>query len=243
MEERRGGLLFRRQNHQVNQTWPPKKAQRFARWRNQRGSVWLPANALLLCNQQNDCNPTIPNSDPRYLTTNPSELNEIWCGRQGSGLLRVLLDPTIGPVVSQLDSEQGLPSQNVFAVLPERQADGSDVLLIGTNRGVARYRPGHLEPTLFASRIISKRVHTPDELPAGLSLEYPQNSLLLDVTAISSRTFPEQFQYAFTLVDGAGKQVRQKLSRESQFTMSDLKPGRYSVTARAFTKDLVAWRH
>ena len=71
------------------------------------------------------------------------------------------------------------------------------------------------------TRILSKRVHAPSELQAGLDLEYPQNSLLLDVTAISSRTFPEQFQYAFALDDGSGKQVRHKLSRESQFTMED----------------------
>ena len=83
-------------------------------------------------------------------------------------------------------------------------------------------------------------MHAPSELQAGLDLEYPQNSLLLDVTAISSRTFPEQFQYAFALDDGSGKQVRHKLSRESQFTMEGLKPGKYTVTAMAFTKDLTA---
>jgi signal transduction histidine kinase len=77
-------------------------------------------------------------------------------------------------------------------------------------------------------------------LQAGLTLEYPQNSLLLDVAAISSRTFPEQFQYAFTLVDSSGQSIKQKLSRESQFTMEGLKPGKYTVTARAFTKDLTA---
>jgi signal transduction histidine kinase len=76
------------------------------------------------------------------------------------------------------------------------------------------------------------------ELLAGLNLEYPQNSLLLDVTAISSRTFPEQFQYAFTLTDRSGQAVKQKLSRDSQFTMEGLKPGMYKVNAPAFTKDL-----
>jgi signal transduction histidine kinase len=143
-------------------------------------------------------------------------------------------------VVAQLDSEQGLPSQNVFAVLPQRTTDGRVLLLIATSRGVARYEPGTLEPTLFVTRIISKRLHSPSELQAGLSLEYPQNSLLLDVTAMSSRTFPEQFQYAFTLIDNAGHSIRQKLSRDSQFTMEGLKPGKYTVTARAFTKDLIS---
>ena len=72
------------------------------------------------------------------------------------------------------------------------------------------------------------------------SLEYPQNSLLFDVAAISSRTFPEQFQYAFALLDDNGAVIKQKLSRESQFAMEGLAPGKYRVTARAFSKDLVA---
>jgi signal transduction histidine kinase len=63
--------------------------------------------------------------------------------------------------------------------------------------------------------------------------------LLVDVAAISSRTFPEQFQYAFVLTDAAGKVIKQRLSRESQFAMEGLQPGNYRVIARAFTKDLV----
>jgi hypothetical protein len=165
---------------------------------------------------------------------------DVWCATRGNGLLRIRLDATVGPIVSELDNEQGLPSQNVFAVAMQRENDGTDVLLIGTSRGIARYQPGRLEPVLYVSRILSKRVHQPSELQAGLALEYPQNSLLLDVTAISSRTFPEQFQYAFTLVDVNGKPVKQRLSREAQFTMEGLRPGKYTVTARAFTKDLVA---
>jgi signal transduction histidine kinase len=153
--------------------------------------------------------------------------------------LKIQLDDQVGPVFSQLDAEQGLPSQNVFAVQPLANADGSESLLIGTGRGVARYRPDRVAPTLFATRVISKRVHSAAELQSGLYLEYPQNSLLLDVAAISSRTFPEQFQYAFTLVDANGTPTK-KLSRDSQFTMEGLRPGKYRVTARAFSKDLVA---
>jgi signal transduction histidine kinase len=77
-------------------------------------------------------------------------------------------------------------------------------------------------------------------LATGLSLEYPQNSLLFEVAAISSRTFPEQFQYAFTLLDSKNAVIKQKLSRESQFAIEGLSPGKYRVTARAFSKDLVA---
>jgi ligand-binding sensor domain-containing protein len=203
------------------------------------GSLWFATSSGVFLCKDGTCNLTLPNIDARVLLAIQSEnTNEIWCGTRGNGLLRILLDPVVGPIVSELDSEQGLLSQNVFAVAPQRKADGSDVLLIGTSRGVARYEPGKLEPTLSVTRILSKRVHAPAELQAGLNLEYPQNSLLLDVTAISSRTFPEQFQYAFTLIDSKGQSIKQKLSRESQFTMEGLKPGTYTVTARAFTKDL-----
>ncbi len=208
--------------------------------RTNDGSLWFAtANGVFLCQPQSQCIAIVPNVDARWLVSQRSDkTNEVWCATRGNGLLRILLEPNLGPVVSELDTEQGLPSQNVFAILQERQPDGTDFILIGTNRGVARYEPGTFEPTLYATRVISKRVHAPTELIAGLDLEYPQNSLLLDVTAISSRTFPEQFQYAFTLVDGNGNTVKQKLARESQFTMEGLKPGKYTVEARAFTKDL-----
>ena len=199
------------------------------------GSLWFgTGSGVFLCAVKSQCSQVVPNIDSRFLLPNSSTLNEVWCGTRGNGLLRVRLDPALGPIIAELDSEQGLPSQNVFAVF---LIQGESVL-IGTNRGVARYEPGKFEPTLYATRVVSKRVHAPSELQAGLDLEYPQNSLLLDVTAISSRTFPEQFQYAFTLVDSGGHTVRQKLSRDSQFTMEGLKPGKYTVSARAFTKDL-----
>ena len=182
-----------------------------------------------------------PGVEARYLARGPGgNQNEVWCGTTGSGLLKISLDDQLGPVVSQLDAEQGLPSQNVFAVRSQSQPNGKESLLIGTSRGVARYRPGRTIPTLYATRVISKRVHSPAELATGLSLEYPQNSLLFEVAAISSRTFPEQFQYAFTLADDKNAVIKQKLSRESQFAMEGLAPGKYRVTARAFSKDLVA---
>lgn len=204
------------------------------------GSLWFGTSAgVYVCQPSRECALIVPNVDARFVLAS-DKANAIWCGTRGNGLLKILLDPVVGPVSAELDSEQGLPSQNVFAVLPQREPDGTDILMIATNRGVARYTPGTFAPSLSATRILSKRVHSPAELPAGLDLEYPQNSLLLDVTAISSRTFPEQFQYAFILANSAGQQVKEKLSRDSQFTIEGLKPGKYTVTARAFTKDLTA---
>jgi signal transduction histidine kinase/streptogramin lyase len=164
---------------------------------------------------------------------------EVWCATAGGGLLKILLDEELGAVLSRLDAEQGLPSQSAFAVLPVRAADGSQELLIGTNRGVARYAPGRVAPMLGATRIMAERIHQPEELRAGLNLEYPQDSLVLDVAAASSRTFPEQFQYAFLLYDDAGRIINRKFSHDAQFTMENLRPGKYRVVASAFSKDLI----
>jgi signal transduction histidine kinase/ligand-binding sensor domain-containing protein len=163
---------------------------------------------------------------------------QVWCATVGNGLLKVALDDQFGAIISRLDVEQGLPSQRVFAVLSERSKDGRESVIAGTNRGLVRYEPGHIAPTVLPARIISQRIHEQQELRSGLQLDYPQNSLLVDVTAISSRTFPEQFQYAFALSDSSGKVIREKLSHDSQFAMEKLKPGTYKVLARAFTKDL-----
>ena len=95
------------------------------------GTLWFgTGSGIFLCRRGSDCALTVPNVDVRYLLAIQSEkTNEVWCGTRGNGLLRILLDPVVGPVVSELDSEQGLPSQNVFAVWPQRKADGSELLI------------------------------------------------------------------------------------------------------------------
>ena len=209
--------------------------------RTNDGTFWFATNrGVYLCRPGYDCVVAGPDLDARSLVAvSASNSNGIWCATTGGGLVQIVLDDQLGPVVAQLDTEQGLPSQNVFAVLQQQNSDRSNILLIGTSRGIARYAPGQIAPTLYATRIISKRVHLPGELSSGLNLEYPQNSLLFEVAANSSRTFPEQFQYAFTLTDKKGNVVKQKVSRESQFAIEGLQPGKYKVLARAFTKDLV----
>ncbi len=212
--------------------------------RTNDGSFWFATNrGVYLCRSGYDCAVAGTEFDARSLVAIPaSNSNGVWCATTGGGLVQILLDDQLGPIVAQLDTEQGLPSQNVFAVLPPQNSDRSNTILIGTSRGIARYAPGQVAPTLYATRIISKRVHSPSELSSssGLNLEYPQNSLLFEVAANSSRTFPEQFQYAFTLTDQKGNVVKQKVSRESQFAIEGLRPGKYKVLARAFTKDLVS---
>ncbi|MDQ3819367.1 MAG: histidine kinase, partial [Acidobacteriota bacterium] len=170
--------------------------------------------------------------------TNDASGASVW-GATSTGVLKVLMDDQLGAIISRLDVDQGLPSQNTFAVLPLPASNNDETLLIGTNRGVARYTPGRVAPVLTPVRVIGQRIHQLDELRAGVNLDYPQNSLVLDVTATSSRTFPEQFQYAFLLYGPGGRIIKQKFSHDAQFTMESLKAGRYKVLARAFSKDLV----
>ncbi|MCA1618671.1 MAG: hypothetical protein LC795_05035, partial [Acidobacteria bacterium] len=187
--------------------------------------------------------------DPQGAGAGPSDSPQAWCATAGVGVLRVTLDPQFGALTSRLDTEQGLPTDNAFAALrlpaaagDGRAASGGGTLLVGTTRGLARYEPGTNAPALRLVRVTASRTLQPEELPrsGALRLAHPQNGLALDVAAAASRTFPEQFLYAFTLRDAKGRAVKQKLSRDSQFQAESLAAGAYTVTARAYTLDLVA---
>ena len=202
--------------------------------------VWIASGKGLFLFQSGQLKDVVPGINARSLSISAGSDRsmQVWCATVGNGLFKVALDDQFGAIVSRLDIEQGLPSQRAFAVWSEASAPGLEQTVVGTNRGIVRYRPDHVAPTVLPARVISQRIHQPNELSQRLQLEYPQNSLLVDVTAISSRTFPEQFQYAFALYDSSGKIIREKLARDSQFAMEKLAPGNYKVVARAFTKDL-----
>jgi signal transduction histidine kinase len=87
---------------------------------------------------------------------------------------------------------------------------------------------------------VSQRLHEAEELTQPLSLTYPQTSLLVEVAGLSSRTFPEQFQYGFLLKNSKGEILEKRLSNDSQFAPAGLSPGEYSIEARAFNKDLLS---
>lgn len=206
-------------------------------------TLWLASSrGVFLCRRGADCIPAAAGYEARFVMPAASEKeNTVWCATTASGLLKLSFDEKLAaPLVSQLDAEQGLPSQNAFTTLELKDSDGRPLLFVGTSRGVARFTPNAFAPTVYAARVISKRIHSPAELQSGIYLEYPQNGLLLDVAAISSRTFPEQFQYAFMLANANNEIIKQKLSHESQFAIEGLSPGQYRVTARAFSRDLVS---
>ena len=183
---------------------------------------------------------------------------QAWCATAGAGVLKAALDEQFGAIASRLDTEQGLPTENAFAVLA-LNANESDAatheggspthegksltgegasLIVGTTRGLARYEPSTLAPVLRLVRVTTSRTFQPEEIRGTLRLSYPQSGLVLDVAAGAGRTFPEQFQYAFTLRDREGRALKQKLSRDSQFQVEGLPAGLYTVTARAFSLDL-----
>jgi signal transduction histidine kinase len=197
--------------------------------------LWLATARGLFALRNGKLTQLISDTDARSVVATAPNL--AWCATAGKGLHRVLLDDAAGVITTKCDVEQGLPSEQVFALLAARD---QPVVWVGTNRGLARYEPGEVAPLVFPARVMGKRLFSRDEVQAVLNLEYPQNSLAIDVAAASSRSFPEQFQYAFAVFDGAGRTVRQKLSRDSQLVLEGLRAGRYRVEARVFTNDLVA---
>ena len=156
----------------------------------------------------------------------------VWCAAE-TGLYRLTFSGFFGWISSRIDVEQGLASQNVFALLPTDQ-----MILIGTNRGIVRYTKNEMPPLLMPTRIVSQRVHSVSELTSGIELPYPQNNLSVEVAAISSHTFSEQIQYGFLLFSEGGTFLDFKFSKDAQYLMDNLTPGDYRVEVYAYDRDL-----
>ena len=159
----------------------------------------------------------------------------VWAATTTRGLLHARHDERFGWLVSSVGFEQGLPSEKAFALLPV-----SDGLLIATNRGVVTYRPGSIAPKLIPTRILSQRMHDLGELRSTIELDYPQNSLLVEVAGQSSRTFPEEFQYSFLLKNARGDIIDSRFSNDPQYAPTDLSSGDYSVESVAYDRDLLS---
>lgn len=195
------------------------------------GELWVACSTGLYLYKDGALTRVVANYDVRDIIANGSD---VWAATQNGGLLHIRQDEMFGWVVSDLNVEQGLPSQQVFSLLQ----DGNR-LMVGTNRGVVTYTPGSVLPKVIISRVLSRRLHNPEEWTRNIDLEYPQNSLVVEVAGQSSRTFPEQFQYSFVLKDSKGDVIEKRLSRDSQFSPASLQPGAYTIEARAFNKDLL----
>ena len=160
---------------------------------------------------------------------------EVWAATTTRGLLHARHDDRFGWLVTSIGFEQGLPSEKAFSIKP-----ADDHLVIATNRGIVTYKPGTVAPTLIATRVLSQRVHDLAEIRSTIPLDYPQNSLVVEMAGQSSRTFPEEFQYAFTLTNGKGEIVDTNVSNDAQYAPTNLAPGDYTIEAIAFNRDLLA---
>jgi signal transduction histidine kinase len=197
------------------------------------GNLWLGGASGLFRFKNGELQNVIANRDVRDFLLGGGA--EIWAATLNGGLIHVKPDENFGWITAALNVEQGLPSEQIFALLRR----GENQMLIGTNRGVVSYAPSAVAPQIIASRILSQRLHSNEEASQTIKLDYPQNSILVEVAGLSSRTFPEQFQYAFFLKNAAGEILEKRLSSETQFAPANLDAGEYRIEARAFNKDLL----
>jgi signal transduction histidine kinase/ligand-binding sensor domain-containing protein len=196
------------------------------------GSLWFGGANGLFRFKNGELQNVVAGREVRDFLTDGAE---IWAATLNGGLVHVKADENFGWIAADINVEQGLPSEQIFALLRQENQ-----LLIGTNRGGVAYAPSAIPPQIIAARILSQRLHNAEEAARAIKLEYPQNSILVEVAGLSSRTFPEQFQYAFFLKNSKGETLEKKLSSDSQFAPANLDAGEYRIEARAFNKDLLA---
>ena len=196
------------------------------------GMLWIAAERGVFARRDDKLERMIDIADARDILVKGTD---VWAATTTRGLVHARQDGRFGWLTSSIAFEQGLPSEKAFSIIPDGEG-----LLIGTNRGVVSYGTSPIGPKIIASRVLSQRVHDLRELASTISLEYPQNSILIEVAGQSSRTFPEEFQYAFVLKNAKGEEVDRRLSNESQYAPADLSPGEYTIEAIAFNRDLVA---
>lgn len=197
------------------------------------GAVWIAGEHGVFRVRDGQPEKIIEVEDVRDVFVDHNE--HVWAATTTRGLLHARRDERFGWLVSSVGFEQGLPSEKAFSVLPLE-----DGLLIATNRGVVTYKPGTTAPKLIATRVLSQRTHDLSEARSQINLEYPQNSLLVEVAGQSSRTFPEEFQYAFFLKNAKGEILDSRISNDPQYAPADLKAGGYTVEAIAFDRDLLS---
>ncbi len=232
--------VFSFDGNQLTQFPQLEPLRNFAIWSidgNLEKGIWFGTEEGLFLFQNAELKKVMPDIDVRNVKIFPDE--SVWCATV-NGLIQVIENENFDWIFSRIDVEQGLPSQSTFAILKDTAESEFETIFIGTNRGIVRYYINRTKPLLIPTRILSKRLHSAAELKDGIDLEYPQNALAVEVAGLSSRTFPEQFQYEFLLQDKKNEIINKKLSNDSQFLMENLEAGNYRVEIRAFDKNLTA---
>ncbi|NJM52996.1 MAG: hypothetical protein HC846_06130 [Blastocatellia bacterium] len=147
--------------------------------------LWFATEKGLFLWQNNETKAVIENTEFRSVLVKD---DKIFAGSLNKGLFQAKFDNEFGWIFSNLNIEQGLLSAGIFALLTVENS-----ILIGTGKGISRYSANNIPPAVVPNRIISERVHSAKEIAEGIQLEFPQNTLTVEVTGLSSRTFPEIF--------------------------------------------------
>lgn len=156
----------------------------------------------------------------------------VWCATQNAGLIKLLPRENLS---IRFDTEQGLASQQVFALSPAAY----DGIWIGTSRGVVRHQPSSIKPRITVKRLVAENIYQREDLIAELALPHTQRNFVLEVIGLGSKTFPSQFQYEFSLQSRYGDVYQTVKTHDPQFQVSDLKSGGYKVVVKAISRDLV----
>ncbi|NOT58703.1 MAG: hypothetical protein HOP19_00590 [Acidobacteria bacterium] len=213
----------------------PAVAVRALAWHG--GKLWTGTAQGLFVREGEQWRELLSNVDVfGLLAVNESESREVvWVATNNAGLFKLL--PRENATI-RFDTEQGLASPKVFALATRGKADNT--IWIGTARGLVRHRPSLAAPQLEIRRIVADKIYTPDYLTAELALPHDVRGLLVEATALGSRTFASQYQYEFHLQRLSGQDAKTIRTTTPQFAAEGLRAGPYVMTVRAFSRDLVA---
>jgi signal transduction histidine kinase/ligand-binding sensor domain-containing protein len=175
----------------------------------------------------------VPDGDVRAVQAHVLP-DAVWCATTDRGIWTCALTADGRTRLARLDTETGLPSNTGFCLWTGE----NNLLWIGTSRGLVRYGASLVKPLVRPIRAFGTREYPLDGSP--IRLNYPQNSLLIEAIAISSRTFSEKFTYEFQVLDAKDVEIRRGTTRQGQFTAQGLVAGTYRIRVTVIGNDLTA---
>ncbi len=198
-------------------------------------ALWIGRETGLSVIQNNEERAFLPYVEVQSLTVASEGTDNhpvLYCATKNAGLYKIL--PDSGARV-RIDTEQGLPSQQVFAVTKAKSGE----VWIGTNRGIVRHQPNFTPPILEPRRMVADNIYTPDFLTKEMRFPAYQKNYLLEFAGLGSKTFPSQFQYEYTLTEARRGMQKKIVTSDSQFQLTAMGTGQYTITARAISRDLI----
>ncbi len=197
--------------------------------------LWVGRESGLSVIENNETRAILPYLDVQSLTIATEGADNhpvLYCATKNAGLYKLL--PDSGARI-RIDTEQGLPSQQVFAVTKAP----SGTVWIGTNRGIVRHQPNPTPPILEPRRMVADNIYTPDYLTTEMRFPAYQKNYLFEFAGLGSKTFPSQFQYEFTLTEDRRGLLKKFITSDALFQLTGMETGNYTITARAISRDLI----